>query len=249
MQVTPSLLPVDPEELATIKARTRREVGWYSAYARFKDGASIIKAYQSGLLMLIEEDDNSIPIFRLRIAGNELNFPPYLLPSSALARLVIGHLWRVKLIEAGINNIGYRLALTSFIRSEERQAQLVAGGKLASPDSTHCVGAAIDIDSSAYYWRSEDGVFMTISDPRRDRQKVISIGSMLGDDPPPSIAPLSFDVRVTEALVSVLNVLHEEGLVNHILEFPGQSNQCSHVAPNPNHDWNKLLDSYKTILD
>lgn len=232
--ITPSLAISNEAEILELGARLEREIDWYSSHERFATNADIVIAAKLGELAWVGVNENIVPVFRFRQPGNETRFPAFLLPNAATAYGVIGALWRSRLIEQGINDPGYRLASTSFSRSESVQAALVADPtKLASPNSTHCVGGPTDFDSSAYYWWSGDQGLMKVSDPRRDQAKATEIGALLGDTPPPPVAPVAYDERVTKALVSVLDELHEAGVVNHVLEFAGQPNQCSHVAPHP----------------
>ena len=232
--VTPSLAVVDAAELALLTEKTRLENEWYAAHERFVTNDDIIRAAKLGELAWVGSNRDIAPVYRFRQPGNEHKFPPFLLPESAVAYRAIGRLWRERLNDEGINDPNYRIASTSFVRSEVTQAALVADGtKLASPDSTHCVGAPVDFDTSGYYWWSGDYGLMKVSHPGRDQKKAGEIGSMLGTANPTPEAPITYDQRVMDALVGVLDDLHDQGLVNHLLEFEGQANQCSHVAPHP----------------
>ena len=149
----------------------------------------------------------------------------------------IGSLWRTELVGKGIANPRLRLAVTSLTRSQEYQAAIVSDErKFASPDSMHCVGAAFDIDASGYYVASE-GKLLSVTHPDRDASVVARIGRALGSlsDEPYVLprAPIEFDERVTDALVTVANRLHESGIISRILEFAGTDNQCVHVTPRP----------------
>ena len=234
LSLTPSLVAASPEELELLATKTAPEQEWYETARRFESNRSIIDAAKQGELVMVGVDVNVPPVYPFRKPCNNEKYPPFLLPAAQVAYRAIGHLWRDRLRDLGADDPGYRLAATSFVRSEKTQAKLVADPeKLASPNSTHCVGAAMDYDTSGYYWWSDILGLTKVSHPGRDQQKVAKINCALGEDTPTPSARIPYDQRVMDALVLVFDDLHSNGTVNHILEFAGQPNQCSHVAINP----------------
>lgn len=249
----PSLAVATAEQRAALAQQTARETAWYADYDRFMTDADIYKAAPEpgrhiGRLAFVAVDENVAPTARLRNPLNE-KYPSFLLPEAFVVHKAIGRMWRKRVLEHGVEDDRIRLAATSLVRSQANQDILVADPrKLASPDSTHCVGVAEDYDQAGYYWFSPDGRLLKVPHPERSVRQAVEIGEELGSDPdkyvpPTDIAPVPFDHRVNDALAELLDELHKEERINTILEFPWTINQCSHVAPNPEvsaDEWNQL---------
>lgn len=230
----PSFTNAPAKEQAELLEKTKREEIWYDGFERFVTNADITAAAEAGKLQQVEPDENIMPIYRLRNSEMREAYPPYLLPVSALALSAVGRMWRQELRMRNIDDPHLRLATTSFVRSEEAQAVLVADPtKLANPNSTHCVGGPFDIDESGYYWQGNDGVLYKVSHPDRDKNLSAAIGESLGNTPPPPDAPVQFEPAVMGALVDIATRLHEKEWLNNVTEYERLPNQCGHLAPNP----------------
>ena len=234
----PSIAIASEEELATLEDSTAQEREWYETAKRYETSDDIVNAVIDGELVLVEGDANVAPIGRLRNPELHWQFPPYLHPASLACLRTIGEHWRAELQAQGIDDPHLRLAVTSMTRSEQKQAVIVSDPtKFASPDSMHCVGAAFDIDASAYYYEDEQGRLLSVAHPGRDRSAVKKIGQVLGSLSDAGYSfpegDMPFDDRITTALVTVADRLHNQGAISRILEFADTENQCVHVAPNP----------------
>lgn len=237
--IAPRLTTTRRGDIEAALAQTQQERDWYQHHERFPDTAAVLSAVAVGTLVKVEGDDNILPIYRLRQGGDHHTYSPHLLPGSALALAAVGRLWRQQLVRQGIERPEVRLATTSLVRSERRQAELVAGGALAVPESTHCVGAAFDLDASSYYVDGPDGAPRSTPHPGRDQQRLQDIARYLADENPNRqaeplrIAPESFDERIVDELLVVTGELAEQEYINRLVEFAGTENQCLHIAPNP----------------
>lgn len=234
-----SLAKASHQERHEIFQLTARERRWYAGHPRFATNEDILKAAFKGKLRHVNPDDNLLPIGRLRNPELFPVYPPYLLPESLLALKAIGRLWRSELLEQDMVAPKVRLAVTSLTRSEVTQKNLVEDPtKLASPGSTHCAGAAFDIDAAGYYHIIPDGA-ASVVDPRRDRQAVQEIGQTLMEKVTQAYIPpetsLDYDPRITDMLVAVTDSLHEAGVINRIVEYQDNAtgNRCVHIAPSP----------------
>lgn len=237
-EVAPRLTETDEAELATVMAKTELERGWYADYEAFDDADGLARAIESQRIVVVTEDQNMLPIYRMRTMPDK--YPPYLLPASALAVGAIGRLWRERLAAHNLDFPDLRLPITSMARTVLMQRALIQAGALATPDSTHCVGAAFDIDASSYYRIADDGLPVSVPNPRRDTQKTRVISDFLiersqdaNSAPMRVSSPGQFDSRVIGALLIVTAELQSKDYINRIVEFPGSSNQCLHIAPNP----------------
>lgn len=238
IDVAPRLTKTDQVELDTIFALTAREREWYAAHPHFGSEADIADAFAEERIVEVGPDDNIMPIYRLRTMPDE--YPPYLLPSSAAAVGAIGRLWRSRLAVHDIDAPDVRLPITSMVRTELMQQALVKAGALAVAGSTHCAGAAFDIDASSYYMIAQDGLPLSVPDPRRDIEKAHKIADFLiARSPETGALPMrvadhgSFDSRITSALLVTTLELERGGYINRIVEFRKTPNQCLHIAPNP----------------
>lgn len=234
----PSLAKASPEELALLEQTTERERAWYADAKRYETNDDVMNAVIDGELVLVEGDANFAPIGRLRNPELHWQFSPYLRGASLACLQEIGRAWRTELQTQGLDDPQLRLAVTSMVRSEAKQAVIVSDPtKFASPDSMHCVGAAFDIDASAYYYQADDGRLLSVAHPGRNKTAVQKIGQVIGSLSETTYtlpeAGRPYDPRITDALLAVANRLHDAGAVSRILEFVGTENQCVHITPHP----------------
>lgn len=139
-----------------------------------------------------------------------------------------------------------RLSLTSLVRTLSYQRALTGEDepessqrKLALPaaQSTHpkILGGAVDFDRSGYY----EGFGPNLTSVRLsglEQHTAIKreLSARLGVTPSPHIAdPSNFNLDVPAALTVATEELHAEGLINRVIEFEGQPNECLHAAVNP----------------
>lgn len=228
------------KEKATLAYKTAPEEQWYKNHRVYRTNRDVLKAYMAGHLVVVRGDENILPIARIRNPNNVLKFPPFLLPNAHIGSIALGNAWRTRLVEYGINDPRYRLADTSLTRSDEMCQRIVQDPtKLANPRSTHRNGGAADKDASACYWMDDDGKALKIVHPDRDRAAMEIIGQQLDTGQPTGVAPVQYDKRIFDALIEVADEMHEQGLINRILEFEGTPNQCLHTAFHP--DFPQLL--------
>lgn len=249
IEVAPRLTETEPDELAMTIALTKPERDWYKEYERFADIDQLLGAAAAGRLVEVTPDDNIMPIYRLRNPDVQAKYPPFLLPSSRVAMAAIGRLWRQGMDGYNIGGPEIRLPATSFARTEKMQDALVASGALATPGSTHCVGAAFDIDASSYYSVDLEQGIASVPHPGRDKDRLGGIARFLANQDPTMGVPMrvdeqqDYDSRVAGMLLIVAADLHSTGMINRIVEFSGTENQCIHIAPNPDvtaEDWRAL---------
>lgn len=235
----PRLTVADDTALAIVTAQTAREKEWYAAHPRFNTIADITGAVAAGQLVRIAGNSDVMPIYRLRAPGMETTKPPFLLPASAAALHTISRLWRDEVEVLGLDAPDIRIATTSLARTEEMQQALVESGALATPGSTHCVGAAFDLDASAYFRVDLEQGPVSVASPLRDRTGMQGIATFLQRTYQNNAQEMrladsnAFDERVVTALMVVVQELHGQDYLNVAVEFPGTGNQCLHVCPNP----------------
>lgn len=141
------------------------------------------------------------------------------------------------------------MAVTSLTRSLDYQKQLIDSGQtLASSDSTHCTGNAMDIDLSGYYKQICDSgsfystrrmLFSSVVDSRRFYSRQI-VSGQLAKEHGQSIAVVqkeedceAYDSRITKSIKQVATWMHRLNLINAVIEYPGSERECLHVAVNP----------------
>lgn len=239
----------NPEEvcvgLQTIDIDLRRERDWYGAMAHYADQKAIQTASETGELVRVNADDNFQIIGRFRHDNPELPYQPYLTHSALHMLHVMGRYWRHAARSRGIAD-GVRLAVTSMVRSQEYQDELVRAGKFAVPDSTHMTGNAFDIDLGGYYNALEDGREATVSlrSPATQSKIGKALVRDLGLEPynPVRFGPESFEPEVTEAVMRVAEGLHQLGVINRVIEMPESANRVLHVAVSPS--WTRRQFSY-----
>ncbi len=251
----PRLETATASHLQDVIVQTAREVEWYQHAERFADIDHIMGAVAARQLVTVTGDSHLTPIYRLRNPGLEREKPPFLLPNSRAALAAVGRLWRQEVVERGVDAPDLRLAVTSLVRTEAMQKDLVNSGALAAPDSTHCVGAAFDLDASGYYRIDLDNGPVPIVSPKRDQAGMRKIGEWLTDRYGNSTQPMvigdsaDFDSRVITSLLVVAQELHEGDYLNRIVEFPDAGNQCLHFCPNPEvpvEEWQSLAQDVNT---
>lgn len=239
------LAVASPQEQANLEVLTQREREWYVGYRRFETNTAVMDAILRGELVYAHPTADVTPAKRFLNPELQSTFPGFLLPAALGAYKAVGRLWRQELVHLGIDNPAYRLAGTSFVRSQEVQDRLVrTAGKLATPESSHCVGVAFDIDTSGYYeWDAGFGL-RTIWHPDRKRDTAEKIGKSIGNSPLTEQSPTPYDQAAMDALKHILTGLHEDRAINYVPEFVGTANECSHVAPNPaldENDWAHII--------
>ena len=237
MSAIPSLAKPSPQELQALRTNTAPEREWYKDWHVYKTNEAILAAARMGVLSMVETDRNLTLIGRMRNPSLHNRFPPFLLPNSRNALHVIGALWRKQLLEDGMEEPRALLAVTSLVRSDEEQQELVRLGKLADPESTHRNAVAFDIDASGYYISDYELGLVPVVHPNRNQFGMRRIAAILQKESGVAYdAPESdyeFDPRIPTALLTVAEALHKSGVINRIVEFVGEPNQCVHIAPNP----------------
>lgn len=251
----PRLAQAHEGDLVSVTQATQRERDWYQSHTRFLTDTQITVYASRGELHKVTPDSNVVPTARFRNPDLHFRFPPYLLPDSLLAYRAVGWLWRQRLADDGIPRPDVRLAGTSFARSQMYQADLIEAGALATLMSTHCVGAAFDLDASGYYVFTPDSGLESVAHPDRAGSLKL-VASHLGDR---SLANSfatresaePYDERITNQLIRAVTDLHDAGMLNRVVEFPGTHNQCVHLAPNPEvdaGDWRQLSEAHASSV-
>lgn len=215
-----------------------RERNWYPDYRAYNTFRGIEKAINRGDLIELYDSTN---IRRLPRFGSATGFIPYVTRQTWQAAHDFSDLWReIMWDEHGYVNEEIRLAATSMVRYQKYQNKLVKDrNKLASPDSRHCLGAAIDFDASAYYGITKEGRVLSYADPRRhEGQTKLSrlIIKQYGNDTPTEIAsPIRYQQRVMDCAIKAAQIMHNQEKINFIHEFAGTENACIHMAVNPDY--------------
>lgn len=228
-----------PEERSFLDQHLARERSWYKDTPRFMTDDDIEAAFLLGDLNEVTNTDDIQLIGRFHGEARREN-KPYLTPRAAQMLETFAGLWRVKLWQDfHIQTVETRLSVTSMVRSQARQNALVADSrKLASPDSTHCTGNAVDIDVSGYYSVWNDGLVEIHSHPDRSQVQTLEISKKLatrfGDSGLRKHARV-YDHRITEAAIEVAEKLHADGDINLVHEFAGTPNATLHMAVNPDY--------------
>ncbi len=223
-----------PEVLTQLDHQLQRERAWYMGAHRYNTNQEIDQAYLHGDLVKVHATDDLQPTGRFT---NDADlYLPYLAPNAHRMLTDFGNLWRVTLWNSGIQDPSYRLAVTSMVRSQLYQDGLVRSTTLASPDSTHCTGNAVDIDAAGFYRRDYAGqVIAHGHSGRRENHRKIS--QKINRTP---VELGHYDARITDAAIYIADLLHTAGLINRIHEFPDTPNACLHLAAVP--DYPQTLD-------
>lgn len=218
-----------------------QERAWYQGVPRFETIRDIGKAFRAGNLVRVYSTDDIHLIARLeeKVEG----YWPYLTPRADAMKNELARRWRTVLWEDyGIhreNTMTDMLAATSMVRTERYQKKIVAAGKLASPDSNHCIGESIDFDDSGYYTLDRvSGIIYSRSHPGRAKGKQ-EVREELREKHPMKDEPIyddTYDPRVNEAARRVAEMMHDEGKVNLVKEFQGTPNACLHMTVSPDYE-------------
>ncbi len=236
-QLLPSLASPSKTEYDSMDLALQREREWYKDSPRYLVKKDIKRAIRNNELVHLRESEDLKPIARFNTSMD--GFTPYLTPEALRAAKAFGYLWRVIMEEQyGIVDPALKLAVTSMVRTQKYQDKLVASGRFASPDSTHCTGNAFDIDVSGYYSLVDNDTAISHVDPRRKAagQRIGSlIAQSLGETFNAESHGGSYDKRVTESAIWTAEVLFEEYEINRVHEFKDSPNACLHIAVNPDY--------------
>jgi hypothetical protein len=209
------------------------ERDWYAEAPRFADHLAIIGAVAAGALVEVTPDANVKPIGRFRNSELCGIYPPYLTPNALLCMQGVGRAWRSVADAVGVPD-SVRLAATSLTRSQEYQDGLVRAGKFAVKDSTHVTGNAFDIDLGGYSEDLADGteVLTSLRPPARQKPiaEALQAGLKRNVYEPVRLGPEYYDPRVTDALLYVVAILHEQGFLNAVPEMTSTVNGVLHIA-------------------
>lgn len=241
--------PMRVRDFSILDDALAREREWYQDSPRYQTTDEILDAVASKDLVVVYDNSDHRKIVRFgeeKFEGHQ----PYVSFPAWVALHDIDDLWRGVEVEAEVGNWPrQRIAITSLTRSAEYQNQLVEEGSvLASPDSTHCTGNAIDIDLSGYYNREADRHdlpgeqamrFSSVVDPRRLAVRQ-TISAFLAKEHGESRFVVtknesqgSYDRKVTESIIQAATWLHRLNLVNAVIEYPDSDRECLHMAVNP----------------
>lgn len=235
-QLIPSVINPTNEQLAGMDSLLERERAWYADEPRFHSREDIFRAIGRGTLTQLHQSQHLRPI--ARFAKRPEGFDPYL--TSRAWRFVhdFAESWRTKLQESFDNHsLDLRLAVTSMVRHQTYQNQLVQAKRYASIDSTHCTGNAVDIDVSGYYHILPDATALSYVDPRRHkaRMKIADILSERLGNEQKSVFTEEYCPSVTVSAIQTAREFHDDGAINLIEEFAGTENACLHIAVNPDY--------------
>ncbi|MCA9333059.1 hypothetical protein KDA00_04275 [Candidatus Saccharibacteria bacterium] len=219
------------DDIVSLDRKLQRERGWYTGLPRFSTNQEIEEAILEGTLVEVTTTADLHPIQRFR--DRREVFIPAVSRNALKMRSDFSKLWRYVLGQSGIFRSDIRLAETSFVRSEAYQAELLDRGKLASPDSTHCTGNAIDIDNSGYYRMTAEG-FISVGDPRRQTQQKETL-QKFGEQMDGHEYSYDYDPRIMDAAYAAADLLHREGVINLVCEFSGTPNATLHMAASPDY--------------
>ncbi|MDP4038505.1 MAG: DUF5715 family protein [bacterium] len=226
-----NFIRLSKSEIISVRQHTTIERQWYDQIKPFETIDEIMRSYNEGKLAKITEDQNYLPILRLR---NQLlvdKFPPFLTINTKKLLDEICKNWRKHCDKVQIDP-KIKLALTSLVRTIAQQDTLIKAGKLAMPNSPHLRGEAFDIDASGYYL---DRVPIN---PRNKEQKEFSkafskLHAKIGS---PKFGDYKkYNSKVHEILITVLAKMRNESKLNFVYEYPGTTNACLHICRNPNY--------------
>lgn len=219
-----------------------REMEWYVNAGMYRDAFDIATGIFTGGLVELENDQNirRLPRFDLGYPG----FWPVLSPHAVQAAYDYGNLWRSVLREGyGVDRPDIRLAVTSMTRPQDYQMALVNQGRFASPTSKHMAGVAFDFDDTSYYKQLPDGTWVSCADPGAIDDRIAAGAEIrarverdgMGDKAFTSAYDTEYDPRVMKAALETAQLLHDQGLLNVVVEFPGKPYSVLHMAPNPDY--------------
>lgn len=242
--VQQGLVEKDPKEFEAAQQILNIEMDWHKNSHRYSSESEILKDYKRGVLKKVETTRYYRPIFRLINPDLHSTYPPFLHKKALKALKSICKDWKreIKKIDPSYKDI--YVPVTSLVRSIRYQNELIALGKFASKNSTHCTGFTFDLDASSYYLK-EGGEFKSVTDPRRKApttSKVVekisnNIRNIAKDSQGKYHTKIStsneYDKRVTDALVSAAKKKSLSGQINFLVEFEGTENRVVHVCAKP----------------
>ncbi len=236
-QLVPVLARPSQIERAGIEAKLAREREWYGAASRLHDTSDLDEAIANGGLVEIDHGDDYRLIARFE-SGIE-GFWRFATPKAVRMANEFMSRWRVVLREDfRVQTTEEVLALTSAVRTQQYQDRIVDAGRLASPDSTHCTGNALDFDASGYYRIDERGNVVSHTHPDR-RKGQIAIAQELakrhGGPTEPTFIDDRYDPRFTDAAILAAESMHRDEIINLVPENMGTANACLHMAVNPDY--------------
>lgn len=219
-----------------------RETEWYGHAAQYRTVWDIAAAYFCDELVEFENDENirRLPRFDLEQPGSL----PVLAPHASAAAHDFGTVWRNILVEQyDIDRPEVRLAITSMTRPRDYQMELVRQGRFASPTSKHMSGVAFDFDDTGYYVQQPDGSWKSCADPRGRQQRVEAGESIRQQIERTGGSERTFsrqysdeyDPRIMTAALDAARTMHDSGLLNVVVEFPGEPYSVLHMAPHPDY--------------
>lgn len=216
-------------EMERLDAMLVRERVWHAATPRYQTDAEIEAARQRGELIRVHGNLNLQPGRRFTDLAHV--YPALLRPEALAVRNEFGRRWRFAMQAAGIDRPEVRLAETSYTRSQTYQNYLVSQpGKLASPDSTHCAGYAVDFDNAGYF-RWEGGRLISVGHPDREAAQQAYISTL--PEERRFECDYDYDPRVTDIARDVARSLHDITRINLVEEFQNTSNAVLHIAVPP----------------
>ncbi len=237
--IAPLGLATDSRELVDGLAR---ETEWYRGAVKYRNPFDIAAAFFSDELIEFVSDDNirRLPRFDLDHPGSW----PILAPHAVAAARDYGALWRrILQKDYDIHRPELRLAITSMTRPENYQNELVRQGRFASPTSKHMAGVAFDIDDTSYYKQLPDGTWASCADPRAVDERIkageairkrIEHGGQIGSTFVGNYAS-EYDPRIMQAALQAAQLMHDQNLLNVLVEFSGEPYSVLHIAPHPDY--------------
>lgn len=224
-----STIKLDQKHKREVLAENAIERSWYHKTPGFKSSEQILAAFGTKRLAQVVENDNFLPIRRLRNPQLVSTYPAYLTTDANTLLLEIGQAWRMQM-KAEKLDPSIRLAITSLVRTVPYQNTLVKAGKLADPDSAHTRGEAFDLDASGYY------IGDIPINPRTAMQADFKsafkeLGAEVYDQSFGDFA--LYQPHVHGILKEVLLSFQAAGKLHFVHEFPGTGNDVFHVCRNP----------------
>ncbi|HSX48565.1 MAG TPA: DUF5715 family protein [Candidatus Nanoarchaeia archaeon] len=224
-----SNIELDTKHKDDILRQNQVERDWYKDEPPFQSLVQVLTAYGTGRLVKVEPNLDYQPIMRLRNPKLAESYPGYLTAEAKKLLEEVGHLWRLKMDEAGQDK-AIRLAITSLVRTQAYQNTIVKAGKLADPNSVHTRGEVFDIDASGYYLGDR---------PVNNRQNLRegfkeAFRELNAEVDSPDYADFSlYKPDVHLLLKQVLNSMQKQGKLHFVHEFPGTGNDVFHICRNP----------------
>lgn len=223
-------------DFAEIESHYAKERHWYAEAERYQNYSHIQSAVKSGHLLKVRPHRGAYHMPERFVNPNTHHlFSPYLAPHAHKALGELALLFRRAADDAGISD-DVRISVTSMVRSQEYQNEIIKNGQLALPDSTHTTGGAFDVQSKGYFL-VRNGVIYAVN--KLDQAKTESITGAFkkayGETQSAHVrAPIEwFDDTICQAIEVAVDKMALWGLVNKVNEFVGTSNQCFHIGVNP----------------